>query len=279
MTASLKLSGTHVIMGVLNSQSLTWQIARAVREAEGDVIVTVQSAEILSSVDKLVTGTGIRACVCDVEHDAQLDEFFGWLAGQGQISGFVYGPAYADRAELTGRVVDTTRPNFARSLDVSCFGFLDSCRRVEPLMHDGAKILALTYGASQQSCDNYNVMGVAKAALEAAVRGAARDFGGREIAVNALSPTTVRTVAARAVQDPYPLAYAHMARSIFGRTTKPEEIGKWGAFMLSDFCDGMTGEIVYIDCGTRSSGMPPKRNAHIVTEMDRKYNPSPKGGE
>ncbi|RJQ34520.1 SDR family oxidoreductase [Candidatus Parcubacteria bacterium] len=275
MNATFNLSGTFVVMGVLNSYSLAWQIAERLRRSGADVIVTCQSLDLLPNVKKLGEKVGIRSIfVCDMEKSEDMDAFFAELANHAPIAGFVHGAAYSDPKELTGRLVDMSRDNFVRTMVVSCYTFLDCCRRVEPLMENGGKILTLTFGASLASCDNYNGMGLAKAALEAAVRAAARDFGGREIAVNALSPTTMRTAAARSVKDPYPLAYTWIATSLFGRITKPEEVAAWGAFLLSPLSDGMTGEVVYIDCGKRSSGMPPKRHAHLVAEMNGKYNPS-----
>lgn len=274
MNAEMTLEGLYVFLGVLNDHSLVWRIAARAKQCGATPIISCQSSELLPSVRKLADSAGIETVlVCDVEKKEEMDAFFAELSTKGRISGLVHGPAYSDRAELTGRLVDMSRDNFTRTMTVSCYSFLDCCKRVEPLMLDGGKILTLTFGASLTSCDNYNGMGLAKAALEAAVRGAARDFGGREIAVNALSPTTIRTTAARSVQDPYLLAYTWIANSLFGRVTKPEEVANWGVFLLSSLSDGMTGETVYIDCGKRSSGMPPKRNAAQVAAMNEKYNP------
>lgn len=277
MNARLNLEGLYVVTGVLNGYSLAWQIAARLSQCGATTIITCQSPELLPSVRELADSAGIETVlVCDMEKKEDMDALFAELATRGPISGFVHGAAFSDRDELGGRLVDMSRDNFVRTMLVSCFSFLECCRRIEPLMLDGGKILTLTFGASLASCDNYNGMGLAKAALEAAVRGAARDFGGREIAVNALSPTTLRTAAARSVQDPYPLAYTWIATSLFGRITKPDEVADWGTFLLSPLSSGMTGEVAYIDCGKRSSGMPPKRNAAQVAAMNGKYNPSAK---
>ena len=279
MPADIKLTGTFVVTGVLNDHSLAWRIAARLNECGGEVVITCQTRELLPSVKALADSVGIQAVlVCDMEKPDEMAALFVELAKYAPLSGFVHGAAYSDRKELVGKLIDTSRDNFVRTMLVSCHSFSECCRYVEPLMADGGKILTLTFGGSLASCDSYNVMGVAKAALEATVRGAARDLGGREIAVNALSPTTLRTAAARSVQDPYPLAYTWIATSLFGRITKPEEVANWGVFLLSSLSDGMTGEVVYIDCGKRSSGMPPKRNAGLVADMSGKYNPPAKSG-
>lgn len=276
LNANLTLAGIYVVTGVLNDHSLAWRIAARLRTCGARVIVTCQREDLVASIQKLAQKISIETVlVCDMEKPDEMKALFAELAKYAPLAGFVHGAAYSDPNELAGRLVDMSRDNFVRTMSVSCYSFLECCRYVEPLMANGGKILTLTFGASLASCDNYNGMGVAKAALEAAVRGVARDFGGREIAVNALSPTTMRTTAARSVKDPYPLAYTWIATSPFGRTTKPEEVASWGAFLLSDLSNGMTGEVVYIDCGKRSSGMPPKRNAHLVTTMNRKYNSQP----
>ena len=277
LNANLTLTGIYVVTGVLNDRSLAWRIAARLRTCGARVIITCQREELVASIQKLAKKIGIeRVLVCDMEKPDEMTALFAELAKYAPLDGFVHGAAYSDPNELAGRLVDMSRDNFVRTMLVSCYSFLECCRYVEPLMADGGKILTLTFGASLASCDNYNGMGLAKAALEAAVRGAARDFGGREIAVNALSPTTIRTTAARSVKDPYPLAYTWIATSLFGRITKPEEVASWGVFLLSGLSDGMTGEVVYIDCGKRSSGMPPKRNAHLVADMSGKYNPEPR---
>lgn len=274
MNGTLSLNGNYVVTGVLNDHSLAWRIAERLRNCGANVIITCQRKELVASIERIANKIGIEAIlVCDMEQPDEMATLFAELAKYAPLAGFVHGAAYSDPNELTGRLVDMSRENFMRTMLVSCYSFLDCCKRVEPLMVDGGKILTLTFGASLASCDNYNGMGLAKAALEAAVRGAARDFGGREIAVNALSPTTMRTTAARSVKDPYPLAYTWIATSLFGRITKPEEVASWGVFLLSGLSGGMTGEVVYIDCGKRSSGMPPKRNALLVAEMNVKYNP------
>ncbi|HEX7007334.1 MAG TPA: SDR family oxidoreductase [Alphaproteobacteria bacterium] len=252
-----------LVMGIANDHSLAYGIARAAAAEGARLAVTYQGEAFGRRVKPLAEGLGADLVLpCDVEDAASLDAVFARIAETwGGLDFLVHAIAYSDKDELKGRYVDTTRANFTRTLAISCYSFTDLARRAAPLMGAGGSLLTLTYDGAQRVMPSYNVMGVAKAALEASVRYLAVDLGKAGIRVNALSPGPMRTLAGAAIAD---------ARYVYGwtrdntplrRNPTLEEVGNAGLYLLSDLSRGVTGTVHYVDCGYHVIGMclPPER--------------------
>jgi enoyl-[acyl-carrier protein] reductase I len=266
MTASPLMRGKRgLVMGIANDHSLAYGIARAVAAQGAKLAVTYQGEAFGKRVKPLAATLGAGLVLpCDVEDAASLDGLFARLGEEwGGLDFVVHAIAFSDKDELKGRYVDTTRANFTRTMAISCFSFTDIARRAAALMPEGGSLLTLTYDGSQRVMPSYNVMGVAKAALEASVRYLAVDLGGAGVRVNALSPGPMRTLAGAAVAD---------ARYVYGwtrdnaplrRNAALEEVGGAGLYLLSDLSRGVTGTVHYVDCGYHVIGMclPPGKGA------------------
>jgi len=266
MTATPLMRGKRgLVMGIANDHSLAYGIARAVAAQGAALAVTYQGEAFGKRVKPLAATLGTDLVLpCDVEDAASLDAVFARLGEEwGGLDFVVHAIAFSDKDELKGRYVDTTRANFTRTMVISCFSFTDIARRAAALMPEGGSLLTLTYDGSQRVMPSYNVMGVAKAALEASVRYLAVDLGGAGVRVNALSPGPMRTLAGAAVAD---------ARYVYGwtrdnaplrRNAALEEVGSAGLYLLSDLSRGVTGTVHYVDCGYHVIGMclPPGKGA------------------
>jgi enoyl-[acyl-carrier protein] reductase I len=247
-----------LIMGVANDHSIAWGIAKTLAEQGAELAFTYQGEHFGRRVKPLADSLGSKLLHdCDVEDAASVQALFDWLKGEwGTIDFVVHAIAFSDKAELRGRYADTTRENFARTMLISCFSFTEISRLAVALMPEGGSLLTLTYGGSQRVMPNYNVMGVAKAALEASVRYLAADFGRSGIRVNAISAGPLRTLAGAGVAN---------ARLMFGyqRTNAPlnhdittDDIGGAALYLLSDLSRAVTGEVHYVDCGYNITAMP-----------------------
>ena len=254
-----------LILGVANDHSIAWGIARTLARHGAELAFTYQGEAFGRRVKPLADSLGSSLVLpCDVEDLATVDAVFDTLGEEwGGLDFVVHAIAYSDKEELKGRYVDTTRANFTRTMVISCYSFTDVARRAAALMPTGGSLLTLTYDGSQRVMPSYNVMGVAKAALEASVRYLAVDLGGAGVRVNALSPGPMRTLAGAAVAD---------ARYVYGwtrdnaplrRNAALEEVGNAGLYLLSDLSGGVTGTVHYVDCGYNVIGMflPPERGA------------------
>lgn len=251
-----------LILGVANEKSIAWGIAAAVAAHGAELAFTYQNDAIKRRVEPLAASVGSDLIMpCDVSDSASLDAAVDAAAGRwGRIDFAVHAVAYSDKTELKGRYCDTSRSNFRHTLDISCFSFTALAQRVAPLMTAGGSLLTLTYLGAERSTPNYNVMGVAKAALEASVRYLAADLGPDGIRVNALSAGPMRTLAGSAIADArYTFRYSENAAPL-KRNASLEEVGRSALYLLSDLSAGVTGEVMHVDGGFHSVAIPRPQN-------------------
>ena len=247
-----------LIMGVANHNSIAWGIAKKLAAEGAELAFTYQGDALGKRVKPLAESVGSSLVIpCDVEDIASVDSLFERLGNEwGGLDSLVHSIGFSDRSELKGRYADTSRENFSRTLVISCFSFTETARRAASLMGEGGTMLTLTYGGSMRVMPNYNVMGVAKAALEASVRYLAMDYGLDNIRVNALSAGPVRTLAGAGIGDARAM-FSYQARNApLGRTVTIDEIGGSALYLLSDLSSGVTGEIHYVDSGYNTVSMP-----------------------
>ena len=253
----LMLGKKGLIMGIANDRSLAWGIAKAVRGQGAEIAVTYQGEALLKRVRPLAEQLGSDLVLpADVTDPASLDELFAELDRQwGGLDFLVHAVAFSDKEELKGRYVATTQENFLRTMLISCYSFTDLARRAEPLMHQGGSLVTLTYIGAEKVTPHYNVMGVAKAALEASVRYLAVDLGGAGIRVNAISAGPVRTLAASGIGDFRYILKWNELNAPLKRNTTIEDVGGAGLYLLSDLGAGTTGEVLHVDSGYHVVGM------------------------
>ena len=247
-----------LIMGVANDHSIAWGIAKTLAAHGAELAFTYQGEAFGRRVKPLADSIGSKLLLpCDVEDIATVDTVFDTLKSQwGSIDFFVHAIGFSDKNELKGRYADTSRENFSRTMVVSCFSFTETAKRAAGLMADGGSMLTLTYGGSTRVMPNYNVMGVAKAALEASVRYLATDFGPDNIRVNAISAGPVRTLAGAGVSDARQMFNYQKRNAPLRRSVSLDEIGGAGLYLLSDLGSGVTGEIHFVDSGYSTVSMP-----------------------
>jgi enoyl-[acyl-carrier protein] reductase I len=258
MTIELMSGKRGLVMGVANDHSIAWGIAKRLAEHGAELAFTYQGEAFGRRVRPLAESLGANLVLsCDVEDAASLDQIFARIGKSwGSLDFVVHAIAFSDRGELKGRYADTTRDNFVRTMVISCFSFTEVARRAAALMPPGSAMLTLTYGGSTRVMPNYNVMGVAKAALESSVRYLAADFGEVGVRVNAISAGPVRTLAGSGVSDARVMFNYQKANSPLRRTVTIEEIGNTALYLLSDLSSGVTGEIHFVDSGYNIVSMP-----------------------
>jgi enoyl-[acyl-carrier protein] reductase I len=246
-----------LIMGVANDRSLAWGIAKALHGAGAELAFSFQGEALGKRVRPLAKSLDSDFVLdADVTSAASLDAVFAAIGERWDGLDFlVHAIAFSDRNELTGKYVNTTRDNFLRTLDISCFSFTDLCRRAAPLMPQGGSLLTLTYAGAERVMPHYNVMGIAKAALEASVRYLAVDLGGDNIRVNAISAGPIKTLAAYGIGDFHYILKWNQLNSPLQRNTTIEDVGGAGLYLLSDLSAGVTGEVHHVDSGYHVVGM------------------------
>src|SRR5215468_3053911 len=248
-----------LIMGIANDHSIAWGIAKALSAQGAELAFTYQGEALGKRVRPLAKQLNVDMVLsCDVENLASVDAVFDALREKwGGLDFLVHAIAFSDKSELKGRYADTTRENFSRTMLISCFSFTELARRAAELMPEsGGAMLTLTFGGSMRVMPNYNVMGVAKAALEASVRYLAADFGPRGIRVNAISAGPVRTLAGSGIGDARTMFAFQQKHSPLGRGVTLDELGGSALYLLSDLAGGVTGEVHYVDSGYNVISMP-----------------------
>jgi len=253
-----------LIMGVANERSIAWGIASVAAAHGAELAFTYQGEPLLKRVTPLVQSIGAEIMLpCDVTDAASLDATFAELEKRwGTIDFVVHAVAFSDKNELDGRYLDTTRDNFLRTMDISCYSFTAVAKRAMPLMKNGGSMITLSYIGAERVMPHYNVMGVAKAALEASVRYLAVDLGKENIRVNAISAGPIKTLAASGIGDFRYILKWNEINSPLKRNVSQTEVGNMGLYLLSDLGTGTTGETLYVDAGYHSIGMV------AVDEMD-----------
>jgi enoyl-[acyl-carrier protein] reductase I len=246
-----------LIMGVANNRSIAWGIAKATAAQGATLAFTYQGDALKKRVEPLAAEVGSKLVLpCDVTDRASVDAVFAELARQwDKLDFLVHAIAFSDKAELDGRYVDTTEKNFTQTMLISCFSFTALAQRAEKLMTAGGALLTLTYYGAEKVMPHYNVMGVAKAALEASVRYLAADLGRNRIRVNAISAGPIKTLAASGIADFRYILRWNEYNSALRRTVTIEEVGAAGLYLLSDLSRGVTGEVHHVDAGYHVQGM------------------------
>jgi enoyl-[acyl-carrier protein] reductase I len=247
-----------VIMGVANDHSIAWGIAQAIAAQGAEIAFTYQGDALERRVRPLAESVGSKIVLpCDVEDVSTVDAVFAELKKQwGTIDFYVHAIGFSDKNELKGRFADTSRENFIRTMVISAFSFAEGAKRAAELMLNGGSIITLTYNGGDRAMPNYNVMGLAKAALESSVRYLAVDFGHQKIRVNAISAGPIRTLAGAGIGDARAMFAFQQRHSPLGRGVTLEELGGAGLYLLSDLSGGVTGEIHFVDSGYNVIAMP-----------------------
>lgn len=247
---------TAVVFGVANKRSIAWGIAQKLHEAGAQIAITYQNERLEQEARDLIADLpGAQGFMCDVSSDDQVARLFEQLkARYGKIHTLVHSIAYAPAEELKGEFLNTSREGFRIAHDVSVYSLIALARGAAPLMTDGGSVMTLTYYGSTKVVPNYNVMGVAKASLEATVRYLANDLGPKNIRVNAISAGPIKTLAARGISGLSDMLKSHAERAPLKRNVEVSEVGGAALFLASDLGAGVTGETIYVDCGYNIMG-------------------------
>jgi enoyl-[acyl-carrier protein] reductase I len=247
---------TAVVFGVANKRSIAWAIAQRMQAAGAKLAITYQNERLKQEADDLIAALpGAEAFMCDVSSDEQIDSLFAELQKKyGKLDAVVHSVAFAPADELKNDFAQTTREGFRIALDVSCYSLIAVSRAAAPLMTDGGSVVTLTYYGAERVVPHYNVMGVAKAALECAVRYLAYDLGKKKIRVNAISAGPIKTLAARGISGLSEMMKTHAERAPLQRNVDVNEVAETAVFLATDGGAGVTGETIYVDCGYNIMG-------------------------
>jgi enoyl-[acyl-carrier protein] reductase I len=245
-----------VVFGVANKRSIAWSIAQGLHEAGARLAITYQNERLeREAKDLILSLPGAEAFMCDVSRDEDIDRLFAQLTEKyGKLDILVHSIAFAPAEELRGEFINTTREGFRMAHDISVYSLIAVSRAAAPLMTDGGSIMTMTYYGAEKVVPKYNVMAVAKAALECTVRYLASDLGPKKIRVNAISAGPIKTLAARGISGLGEMLKAHAERSPLHRNVEVKEVGDTGVFLASDASSGITGETIYVDCGYNIMG-------------------------
>ncbi len=259
-----------LILGLANDRSLAWGITKQVADHGAELAFTFQGEALEKRVRPLAESVKSQIIMpADVTDAASLDAVFAEIKAKwGRLDFVLHAVAFSDKEELKGRYIDNlTRENFLRTMDISCYSFTDICRRAEPLMTEGGSLVTLSYLGAERTIPHYNVMGVAKAALEASVRYLAVDLGPKNIRVNAISAGPIKTLAASGIGDFRYIMRWNELNSPLHRNVSIEDVGKSGLYFLSDLASGVTGEVHHVDAGYHVVGMMAVESAGEISEL------------
>ncbi len=270
-----------LVMGVANDRSIAWGLAKAVADSGAELAFTYQGDALLKRVRPLAESVGSSILLpCDVTDEASIDATFAEIEKQwGQIDFVIHAIAFSDKNELDGMYLDTSRDNFLRTMDISVYSFTAVAQRAVPLMKDGGSLLTLSYYGAEQVMPHYNVMGVAKAALEASVKYLAADLGKDNIRVNAISAGPIKTLAASGIGDFRFILKWNELNAPLKRNVTIDDVGRSGLFLLSDLGSGVTGEILHVDAGYHTVGMLAVDSVPETAELLASMKPKDKKGE
>jgi enoyl-[acyl-carrier protein] reductase I len=268
-----------LVMGVANDRSIAWGIAAAAAAQGAELAFTYQGEALQKRVVPLAQSVGSQIILpCDVTHEGSMDALFAAIKEKwGGLDFLVHCIAFSDKNELDGLYVDTTRANFLHTMDISCYSFTSLCRRAVPLMPNGGSLLTLSYLGAERVMPHYNVMGVAKAALEASVRYLSVDLGGNNIRVNAISAGPIKTLAASGIGDFRYILRWNEVNAPLKRTVTTLEVGNAGLYLLSDLGSGVTGEVLHVDCGYHNVGMIAADETQKLSELIADMNKTAQG--
>lgn len=268
-----------LVMGVANDRSIAWGIAETAAANGAELAFTYQGDALLKRVKPLAERVGAEILVpCDVTDEASIDAAFKEIEEKwGEIDFIVHAIAFSDKNELDGMYLNTSRDNFLRTMDISVYSFTAVAQRAVPLMKDGGSLLTLTYYGAEQVMPHYNVMGVAKAALEASVKYLAADLGKDNIRVNAISAGPIKTLAASGIGDFRFILKWNELNAPLKRNVTIQDVGRSGLFLLSDLGSGVTGEILHVDSGYHTVGMLSVDNVAETSELLASMKPKDKG--
>ena len=274
-TAGLMAGKRGLIMGVANKMSIAWAISEACAAQGAELAFTFQGEALEKRVKPLAESIGADIVLpCDVTDAASIDAVFSELEAKwGKLDFLLHAIAYSDKNELTGRYVDTTAQNFAMSMNISCYSFTAIAQRAEKMMTDGGSMVTLTYYGAEKVMPHYNVMGVAKAALETSVRYMAMDLGPKNIRVNSLSAGPMKTLAASGIGDFRYILKWNELNAPLRRNVSQDDVGKAGFYLLSDLSSGVTGECHHVDCGYHVVGMMAVDAAPQLADLLANFNP------
>lgn len=269
VTTGLMAGKKGLIMGVANDRSIAWGIATALSEAGAEIAFTYQGDALLKRVEPLAQSIGVDTLMpCDVTDMDSVDATFKALEEKwGKIDFLVHAIGFSNKDELNGRYADTTRDNFLRTMDISVYSFTAVAQRAAAIMNEGGSMVTLTYYGAEQVMPHYNVMGVAKAALECSVKYLAEDLGKDNIRVNSISAGPIKTLAASGISDFRFILKWNELNAPLRRNVTQTEVGKSGLYLLSDLGSGVTGETLHVDCGYHVTGMLAVDNAKETSEL------------
>ncbi len=274
MTAELLMAGKKgLIMGLANDKSIAWGIAQALNEHGAQIAISYQNEMLEKRVKPLAEQLNNPLLIkCDVADSASVEACFKELGEKwGKIDFVVHAIAFSDKDQLRGRTIDTTLDNFLNTMHISCYSFLETCRCASPIMNEGGSIVTLTYLGSERVLPNYNIMGVAKAALEASVRYAAVDMGKQGVRVNAISSGPIKTLAASGIGDFRTILRWNELNAPLQRNVHQNEVGNTALSLLSDLGSAITGEVLHVDCGYNTIAMVNIDNANESAEVLKEF--------
>ena len=257
-TSGLLAGKRGLIMGVANDKSIAWGMAQAMARQGAELAFTFQGDSFRKRIEPLAETLGSKFLMsCDVSKEAEVERTFAQIGETwGSLDFVVHAIAYSNKEELKGRYLDTTLDNFLTTMHLSCYSFTQVAQKAAPLMTEGGSLITLSYLGAQRVIPNYNVMGVAKAALEASVRYLARDLGPDAIRVNAVSAGPMRTLAGSAIGGARRILQHNKEQAPLRRTAELEDLGGAGVYLVSDLSRAVTGEVHYVDCGYNIIGVP-----------------------